>query len=106
MILEDCRIFVCNKLDFSRTVEIKNVSEVENFMKHLWRAELLKRKEINIICKHHELLFGEAFEKRNDKCCGVLKSHRQVIVDRFVTLEMAQRLLTKGITVTPGKKFC
>ena len=74
----------------------------------LWRAEFLERKhEINIICKHHELPFGEAFERRNDKCCGVLKSHRRkVIGDRLVTLEMAPTLRTKGITVTPGKKFC
>ena len=74
----------------------------------LWKAELLERKhEINIICKHHELLFGEAFVRRNDKCCGVLKLHRRkVIGDRLVTLEMAQTLRTKGITVTPGKKFC
>ena len=94
----------CNKLDFRRSVEIKNVSELSREFHEtlLWRAELLERKhEINIICKHHELLFGEAFERRNDKCCGVLKSHQRKVIG-----EMAQTLRTKGITVTPGKKFC
>ena len=61
----------CNKLDFCRTVEIKNVSELsrEFHETSLWRAELLERKhEININCKHHELLFGSDTPYKGHHC--------------------------------------
>ena len=43
----------------------------------LWRAGLLENKDkVKTICLHHEQFFGKVFERKADKCCGVLKSHR------------------------------
>ena len=56
---------------------------------------------------YHEQVFGNVFDRRESKCCGVLmKHHRKVKGEQLVTLQMAQQLETKNINVVPGQLFC
>ena len=49
-------------------------------------------------------MFGNVFERRESKCCGVLKAKFKG--DQLIILWMAQQLKTKNINVTPGQLFC
>ena len=56
---------------------------------------------------HYEQVFGNVFERRESKCCGVLMKHRcKVKGEQVITLQMAQQLKTKNINAVPGKLFC
>ena len=59
------------------------------------------------ICVHHEQFFGQVFERKTDKCCIILKSHRRnSIVHRVINLEMAQIPKEKGFDeVLPGQRL-
>ena len=55
---------------------------------------------------YYEQVFGNAFERRESKCCGVLMKHRRKVKGKLVvTLQMAQQLKTKNINV-PAQLFC
>ena len=55
----------------------------------------------------YEQLFGNVFERRENKCCAVLMKHcRKVKGEQVITLQMAQQLKTKNINVVPGQLFC
>ena len=55
---------------------------------------------------HYEQVFGNAFERRESKCCGVLMKHcRKVKGDQVITLQVVQQLKTKNINVL-GQLFC
>ena len=44
-------------------------------------------------CFHHEQFLGKVFERKDDKCCSILKSHRCNSKDhRVINLEMAKIL--------------
>ena len=52
---------------------------------------------------HYEQMFGNVFERRKSKWCGVLmKLCRKVKGERVITLQMAQQLKNKNINVVPG----
>ena len=52
---------------------------------------------------HYEQMFGNVFERRKSRWCGVLmKLCRKVKGERVITLQMAQQLKTKNINVVPG----
>ena len=56
---------------------------------------------------HYEQVFGNAFERRESECCGVLMKHcRKVKAAQVITLHMAQQLKSKNINVVPGQLFC
>ena len=56
---------------------------------------------------HYKQVFGNVFERRKSKCCGVLMKYgRQVKGKQVITLQMAQQLKTKNINVVPGQLFC
>ena len=56
---------------------------------------------------HYELVFGNVFERRESKCCGILMKYgRQFKGEQVITLQMAQQLKTKNINVVPGQLFC
>ena len=56
---------------------------------------------------HYEQVFGNVFESRESKCCGVLMKHRlKVKGEQVITLQMAQQLKTKDINVVPGQLLC
>ena len=56
---------------------------------------------------YYEQVFGNAFERRESKCCGVLMKHRRKVKGKLVvTLQMAQQLKPKNINVVPGQLFC
>ena len=56
---------------------------------------------------HYELVFGNAFEMRERKCCAVLMKHCcKVKGEQVITLQMAQQLKTKNINVVPEQLFC
>ena len=56
---------------------------------------------------HYKQVFGNFFERKTRKCCGVLIKHcRKVKGEQVITLQMAQKLKTKNIDVVPGQLFC
>ena len=56
---------------------------------------------------HYEQVFGNVFERRESKCCGVLMKHRRKVKgEQVISLKMAQQLKTKNINVVPGQLFC
>ena len=56
---------------------------------------------------HSEDVFGNAFERRESKCCEVLTKHRRKVkAEQVITLQMAQQLKAKNINVVPGQLFC
>ena len=58
---------------------------------------------------HYEQVFGNAFERKESKCCGVLMKHRRNVKgEQVITLQMAQQLKIKNINVVPGfaVSFC
>ena len=56
---------------------------------------------------HYEQVFGNVFERRESKCCGVLMKHRRKVKgEQVITLQMAQQLKNKNINVVPGQLFC
>ena len=45
----------------------------------LWRAGLLNKKRDDMnICLHHEQSFSTVFERKTDKCCGILKKQTKI----------------------------
>ena len=55
---------------------------------------------------YYEQVFGNVFERRESKYCGVLMKHRPKVKGKLVvTLQMAQQLKTKNINV-PAQLFC
>ena len=56
---------------------------------------------------HYDQMFGNVFEKRESKCCGVLMKHCwKVKGEQVITLQMTQQLKIKNINVVPGQLFC
>ena len=56
---------------------------------------------------HCEQVFGNLFERRENKYCGVLMKYcRRVKGEQMITFQMAQQLKTKKINVVPGQLFC
>ena len=100
----------CHEVNFIRTKGIKNMADLDEDVQiiYLWRAGLLNKKcEEMTICFHHEQFFGNRFERRETKCCGVLKKHkRKCLGYKRITLQMAEQLKNKGIDVIPGRMFC
>ena len=63
--------------------------------------------ERNDYLLHYEQVFGNIFEKRESKCCGVLmKNCRKVKGSQVITLQMAQQLKTKNVNVIQGQLLC
>ena len=55
---------------------------------------------------HYDQVFGNVFERRESKSCGVLmKDRRKVKGEQVITCQMAQQLKTKNINVVPGQAF-
>ena len=72
----------CNSQHFSRTSNLYNLDgfEEEEAETYSWRAELLDaKKDMMTICDHHKQVFGNVFERRINKCCGVLMNHRRKV---------------------------
>ena len=56
---------------------------------------------------HYEQIFGNVFERRENKCCGVLMEDcRKIKSEQVITLQMAQQLKIKNINVVPEQLFC
>ena len=48
---------------------------------------------------HYEQVFGNAFERRESKCCALLMKHRRnVNCEQVIILQMDQQLQTKNIS--------
>ena len=71
------------------------------------RAGLLNVKSRTFKCEgerndhmlHYEQVFGNVFERRENKCCAVLMKHdRKVKGEQVVILQMDQKLKTKNIS--------
>ena len=75
----------------------------------VWRADLKDDKNWDkmTICLHHEQVLSAVFERKNDKCYGILKHHkRKAQGKKLITLEMAKQLQEKMIHVIPGYMLC
>ena len=56
---------------------------------------------------YYKQVFGNVFDRRESKCCGVLMKHRRKVKGELVvTIQMAQQLKDKNINVMPGQLFC
>ena len=100
----------CNLQHFTRNCKIKNLDDLERdeVDAYLWRAVLYKYEgETNDRLLHYEQVFGNVFERREIKCCGVLMKHcHKIKGEQAITLQMAQQLKSKNINFVPGQLFC
>ena len=56
---------------------------------------------------YYELVFGNAFKRRESKCCAVLmKYSHKVKGEQVITLQMVQQLKSKNINVVLGQLSC
>ena len=56
---------------------------------------------------HHEQVFGNVFERRESKCCAVLKKHRRKVKrEQVIIFQMDQQLKTKNISDVSGQPLC
>ena len=56
---------------------------------------------------HYERVFGNVFERRENKSCAVLMKHRRKGKGKqVIILQMDQQLKTKNISDVPGQLFC
>ena len=56
---------------------------------------------------HYQQVFDNVFERRESKRCGVLMKHRRKVKgEQVITIQIAQQLKTKNISVMPGQLFC
>ena len=56
---------------------------------------------------HYEQMLGNASERRESRCCGVLmKQCREVKSEQVITLQMAQQLKIRNINAVPGQLIC
>ena len=56
--------------------------------------------ERNDYTLHYKQVFGNIFERRENKCCAILMKHRhKVKSEQVITLQIAQQLNTKDINV-------
>ena len=52
-------------------------------------------------------IVGNVFERRESKCCAVLKKHRRKVKgEQVIILRMDQQLKTKNISDVSGQRFC
>ena len=100
----------CHKHDFCRSSGLKELADFDEDTQntYLWRAGVLDNQhKAMTICFHHEQLFGNVFERRVTKCCGVLMKHQRKVQGlKTITLDMAQQLKAISIDVIPGHMFC
>ena len=55
---------------------------------------------------HYEQMFGNVFDRKESKCCGVLMKHcHKVKGEQVITVSMAQQLKYKNINIVPGYLF-
>ena len=55
---------------------------------------------------YYEQVFGNVFERRESKCCGVLINHRRKVKgEQMITLQVAQQLKSKHIDLVPEQLF-
>ena len=55
---------------------------------------------------HYEQVFGNVFERRENKCCAVLMKHcRKVKGEQVIILQMNQQLKAINISDVSGHKF-
>ena len=55
---------------------------------------------------YYEQVFGNAFERKKNKCCGVLMKHRRKVKGgQVIILQMAQQLKKKILRLYQGNYF-
>ena len=100
----------CNLKHFTRNCRIKNLDgfEREEADEYLWRAGLLNVKEKGIsTCYIMNRCLVTFLVRKASKCSAVLMKHRcKVKGEQVITLQIAQQLKTKYVSVLPGQLFC
>ena len=88
--LKKCLTYECNLQHFTRNIVGSRTCKYKG------------QKNDHLL--HHEQVFGNGFERRESKCCALLMKHRlKVKGDQMITLQMAQQLKTKNVSVAPGQ---
>ena len=105
----------CNLQHVTRNCRIKNLDDFEKDETdtYLWR-ERNSRKcegERSKHMLHYEQVLVNDFERRESRCCAVLKKYRHKVKgEQMITLQMAQQLKTKNIllyfAVSVKLNFC
>ena len=94
---------------------IKLLSELEDTEQSIlkMRAGILNfDQSIKNICRHHELQFGDRYEKKHTKCCNIFDKHaygktkKKNVGKHMITLDMAMLLQNHDYSAVPGKKLC
>ena len=63
--------------------------------------------ERNDYMLHYEQVFGNVFQRRESRCCAVLRKHRcKGKGEQVITLQMVQQLKTKKFNVVPRQLYC
>ena len=84
-------------------------------LKQTSRAGFLNVKSRTFTCEgerndhmlRYEQVFGNIFERRENKCCAVLMKHyRKVKGEQMIILQMNQQLKTKNISDVSEQLFC
>ena len=84
-------------------------------MRQTRTARLLNMKSRPFKCEgerndhmlHYEQVFGNVFERRESKCCGVLMKHRRKVKgEPVIILQIDQQLKIKNISDASGQLFC
>ena len=93
-------------------VEIRLFSEFTEKDKTVYkqRAGLpMTEDSVTTICRYHQLFYSDLFFKKHITCCNIYNSHKKKKKPdgtHNITLEMAEQLKHKGISVIPGWKLC
>ena len=73
----------------------------------LWRSRFNKLDDCGNICKHHEMMFGQVFERKSINCCDPFKRHKKKNKGSLkISLQFAKDLKERGFNVLPGWKLC
>ena len=98
----------CNKLHYTRNIGIEKRTDLSADFREtfLWRAGLQDKNWKRCICLHHKQVFCNVFERKNEKCGGILKHHkRKAQGKKVVTLQTAQQLREKMVNVIPVSEY-
>ena len=89
---------------FTKNCRMRNLDDFERHEPDAYLTWTFKCEgETSYHMLHYKQVFGNFFERKARKCCGVLIKHRHKVKgEQVITLQMAQKLKTKNINVVPG----
>ena len=96
----------CNLQHLTRNCRIKNSHDFERDEADAQSRTFKCEGEVNGHMLHYEQVFGNAFERRDSKCCAVLMKYRQKVKgEQVIAIQMDQQQRTKNISDVSGQLF-